>query len=214
MQKKLFSIGFGIGTKNRKGQWLEVFYPKPLLQPSERLVEAVKSIVDYRGGNQVIQLTILQAAELAHKVKSLDEEQSAILVRLAESTRPIVVVLLAEDTELQSTAEAYLKLHLISHRFIKTEQINLSAIDDVLPMVAWTNLGAIDLEEVAEYQLEQRLKDRILSIKAIDKFPPMIDYVIPSGVCITDASMAKLGSYLPEGTVLVPSVVYDINTQR
>lgn len=203
MSKTLFSMGFGVGTQNRKGQWLEVFYAAPLMSPNKALTDVIAPLVGYQGGNEVVSITNSQAAELAAAVKALDEKQAALLTRLAESTRPLVVNLLAEDDKPASTPEAYLKLHLLSHRLAKPHAINLTGIFGLLPNVVWTNLGAVDVEELAEKQLEERIKGRELKVSAIDKFPRMVDYVIPSGVRIADGSRVRLGAYLGEGTTVM-----------
>ncbi|MBA4690404.1 MAG: 2,3,4,5-tetrahydropyridine-2,6-dicarboxylate N-succinyltransferase, partial [Pseudomonas sp.] len=103
MSATLFSLAFGVGTQNRQGDWLEVFYAQPLLQPAGELVDAIAPLLGYAGGNQAIAITTTQAAQLADALKPLDTAQHALLTRLAESQRPLVVTLLAEDAALTST---------------------------------------------------------------------------------------------------------------
>ncbi len=203
MSATLFSLAFGVGTQNRQGDWLEVFYAQPLLQPAGELVAAIAPLLGYAGGNQAIAITTTQAAQLADALKPLDSAQHALLTRLAESQRPLVVTLLAEDTALSSTPEAYLKLHLISHRLVKPHGLNLTGIFPLLPNVAWTNQGAVDLGELAERQLEARLKGELLEVFSVDKFPKMTDYVVPAGVRIADTARVRLGAYVGEGTTVM-----------
>lgn len=203
MSKTLFSMAFGVGTQNRKGEWLEVYYAQPLFSPNTALTDAVTSLVGYQGGNEAINITVTQAAELAAVLKSVDDKQASLLTRLAESNKPLVAVLLAEDSNPSSVPEAYLKLHLLSHRLVKPHGINLTGIFGLLPNVAWTNLGAIDVDELAERQLEERIKGRDLKVNSIDKFPRMSDYVIPKGVRIANTARVRLGAYLGEGTTVM-----------
>ncbi|WP_027896864.1 2,3,4,5-tetrahydropyridine-2,6-dicarboxylate N-succinyltransferase [Zestomonas thermotolerans] len=203
MTTSLFSIAFGVGTQNRQGNWLEVFYARPLLAPSTELVAKVSEVLGYTGGNQAIAISNNQAAKLADALKGVDAAQSALLTRLAESHRPLVATLLAEDAALSSTPEAYLKLHLLSHRLVKPHGVNLTGIFPLLPNVAWTNQGAIDLAELAERQLEARLKGELLEVISVDKFPKMADYVVPSGVRIADTARVRLGAYIGEGTTVM-----------
>ncbi|GAB3462340.1 2,3,4,5-tetrahydropyridine-2,6-dicarboxylate N-succinyltransferase [Azotobacter salinestris] len=203
MSTTLFSLAFGVGTQNRQGAWLEVFYAQPLLHPAAELVDAVSPILGYAGGNQAIALDTTQAAELAKALKSIDPAQSALLTRLAESQKPLVATLLAEDAALTSTPEAYLKLHLLSHRLVKPHGQNLAGIFPLLPNVAWTNQGAIDLAELPARQLEARLKGELLEVFSVDKFPKMTDYVVPSGVRIADSARIRLGAYIGEGTTVM-----------
>ncbi|MGA6098884.1 2,3,4,5-tetrahydropyridine-2,6-dicarboxylate N-succinyltransferase [Stutzerimonas marianensis] len=203
MSNTLFSLAFGVGTQNRQGTWLEVFYAQPLLNPAGELVDAVAPLLGYQGGNQAIAITTTQAAQLADALKAIDPVQHALLTRLAESQRPLVATLLAEDSALSSTPEAYLKLHLISHRMVKPHGLNLAGIFPLLPNVAWTNQGAIDLAELAERQLEARLKGYLLEVVSVDKFPKMTDYVVPAGVRIADSARIRLGAYVGEGTTVM-----------
>jgi 2,3,4,5-tetrahydropyridine-2-carboxylate N-succinyltransferase len=203
MSTTLFSLAFGVGTQNRQGTWLEVFYAQPLLNPTSELVAKVVEKLGYQGGNQAIAISNNQAGDLAEALKNVDSLQSALLTRLAESQKPLVVTLLAEDAALTSTPEAYLKLHLLSHRLVKPHGLNLTGIFPLLPNVAWTSQGAVDLGELAERQLEARLKGELLEVFSVDKFPKMTDYVVPSGVRIADSARIRLGAYVGEGTTVM-----------
>ena len=203
MSTTLFSVAFGVGTQNRQGAWLEVFYAQPLLNPSAELVAAITPILGYSEGNQAIAFSNAQAAQLAEVLKSVDATQAALLTRLAESHKPLVATLLAEDAALSSTPEAYLKLHLLSHRLVKPHGVSLAGIFPLLPNVAWTNLGAVDLAELAQLQLEARLKGELLEVFSVDKFPKMTDYVVPAGVRIADTARVRLGAYIGEGTTIM-----------
>jgi 2,3,4,5-tetrahydropyridine-2-carboxylate N-succinyltransferase len=203
MSTSLFSLAFGVGTQNRQGAWLEVFYAQPLINPSAELVAAIAPALGYTGGNQAIAFTSDQASKLAEALKSVDSTQAALLTRLAESHNPLVATLLAEDAALTSTPEAYLKLHLLSHRLVKPHGLNLAGIFPLLPNVAWTSRGAIDLAELGERQLEARLKGELLEVFSVDKFPKMTDYVVPSGVRIADSARVRLGAYIGEGTTVM-----------
>ncbi|QXI44398.1 2,3,4,5-tetrahydropyridine-2,6-dicarboxylate N-succinyltransferase [Pseudomonas wayambapalatensis] len=211
MSTTLFSLAFGVGTQNRQGTWLEVFYAQPLLNPSSELVAAITPILGYEGGNQAIAFSPAQAAQLADAVKGVDAIQHALLTRLAESHKPLVATLLAEDGALTSTPEAYLKLHLLSHRLVKPHGVSLAGIFPLLPNVAWTNQGAIDLAELAEQQLEARLKGELLEVFSVDKFPKMTDYVVPSGVRIADTARVRLGAYIGEGTTIMQEGFVNFN---
>lgn len=203
MSTTLFSLAFGVGTQNRQGTWLEVFYAQPLINPSAELVAAVTPLLGYTGGNQAITFTTDLASKLADALKSVDTAQAALLTRLAESHKPLVATLLAEDAALTSTPEAYLKLHLLSHRLAKPHGLSLAGIFPLLPNVAWTSAGAVDLAELAERQLEARLKGELLEVFSVDKFPKMTDYVVPSGVRIADSARVRLGAYIGEGTTVM-----------
>ncbi|WP_417660198.1 2,3,4,5-tetrahydropyridine-2,6-dicarboxylate N-succinyltransferase [Pseudomonas sp.] len=203
MNNTLYSLAFGVGTQNRQSNWLEVFYAQPLLNPSAELVSKAAEKLGYDGGNQAIQFTTQQASDLAEMLKGVDAAQAALLTRLAESHKPLVATFLAEDAAPTSTPEAYLKLHLLSHRLVQPHGLNLSGIFPLLPNVAWTSQGAIDLSELAERQLEARLRGELLEVFSVDKFPKMTDYVVPAGVRIADSSRIRLGAFIGEGTTVM-----------
>ncbi|CAI3789434.1 2,3,4,5-tetrahydropyridine-2,6-dicarboxylate N-succinyltransferase [Pseudomonas sp. MM227] len=203
MSNSLFSLAFGVGTQNRQGTWLEVFYAQPLTNPSTALVDAIAPLLGYTGGNQAVAFSNTQASQLAEALKHVDPAQAALLTRLAESHKPLVATLLAEDAALTSTPEAYLKLHLLSHRLAQPHGLNLAGIFPLLPNVAWTSQGAVDLAELGERQLEARLKGELLEVFSVDKFPKMTDYVVPAGVRIADSARVRLGAYIGEGTTVM-----------
>ena len=101
------------------------------------------------------------------------------------------------------THDAYLRLHLLSHRLVAPNTINLDGIFGVLPNVAWTNRGPVDPADLPSVRLRARALDRPLSVTSVDKFPQMTDYVAPGGVRIADARRVRLGAHLAEGTTVM-----------
>ncbi len=101
------------------------------------------------------------------------------------------------------TYDAYLRLHLLSHRMVAPNTINLDGIFGALPNVAWTNRGPVDPADLPSVRLRARALDRPLSVTSIDKFPQMTDYVAPGGVRIADARRVRLGAHLAEGTTVM-----------
>ena len=99
--------------------------------------------------------------------------------------------------------DAYLRLHLLSHRFVKPHQANLEGIFGLLANVAWTSAGPCPPERVDELRLLERAAGRQLNIYGIDKFPRMVDYVTPSGVRVADADRVRLGAHLASGTTVM-----------
>lgn len=201
---QLYSFGLGTGTQNQRGEWLDVFFASPLLNPADTLAKALQQALPYSGGNQTIAVTGEQLANLAAALREHGETSQADLANtLQTSQQPVVAVVLANDSAPQTVPEGYLKLHLLSHRLVKPHGTNLNGIFGVLPNVAWTNQGAIDPEELPARQLQARLNGTVLSVDSIDKFPRMTDYVRPSGVRIADAARVRLGAYLGEGTTVM-----------
>ncbi len=101
------------------------------------------------------------------------------------------------------TADAYLRLHLLSHRLIRPHGANLDGIFGVLPNVAWTSAGPVDPAVIDAVRLRFRAAGRPLAVYGVDKFPRMVDYVVPAGVRIADADRVRLGAHLAEGTTVM-----------
>jgi len=99
--------------------------------------------------------------------------------------------------------DAYLRLHLLSHRLIRPHEANLDGIFALLATVAWTSAGPCPVERVAELRLAERAAGRHLTVYGVDKFPRMVDYVVPDGVRIADADRVRLGAHLAAGTTVM-----------
>ena len=198
MSDPAFAFGLGIGTHNSKGEWLEVFFPQPLLNPSAALAAAVTSSDSGQA------LSEQQLAELQQSLAAAGEaEQAALAAQLLRSGRPVVAVLLPADAPPANVPEGYLKLHLLSHRLVKPHGTNLEGLFGALPNVAWTSEGAIDITELAQRQLDARLRGETLEVSCVDKFPKMTNYVVPSGVRIAHTARVRLGAHLGEGTTIM-----------
>ncbi|ADT87953.1 2,3,4,5-tetrahydropyridine-2,6-dicarboxylate N-succinyltransferase [Vibrio furnissii] len=199
-----FALGFGTATKNRDGKIIEVFFPTPILNPSDQLVADLAAVAGYSEGNQALEITAAQSAELAKVFAANDQAASAAFAeKAAASAQPLVLVILASDDKPQSVAEGFLKLQLISNRLVQPHGTVLDGIFGLLHNIAWTNEGPIDLPELADRQIEARLAGRALSVDCVDKFPKMVDYVVPTGVRIADTSRVRLGAHVGEGTTVM-----------
>ena len=199
-----FAIGFGAATKNRDGKIIEAFFPTPIINPSDALVAELTAATDYAEGNQAVEITTAQAATIATIFAANDQAEAASFAeKAAAATQPLVLVVLASDEKPTSVAEGFLKLQLISHRLAKPHGIVLDGIFGLLHNIAWTNEGPIDLPELADRQIEARLAGRALTVDCVDKFPKMVDYVVPTGVRIADTSRVRLGAHVGEGTTVM-----------
>ncbi|MEH6469621.1 MAG: 2,3,4,5-tetrahydropyridine-2,6-dicarboxylate N-succinyltransferase [Halopseudomonas sp.] len=204
MSGTAFCLGLGVGTKSSNGDWLEVFYAKPIFEPCNNLLKALTDATGYDSGNQAIELDADALAKVEAAFASVHaEDQQQIAATLKGSSQPLVLCILADDDQPSSTPETYLKLQLISQRMVKPHSINLTGMFGLLPNVAWTNQGAIALDELPQRQLEARAQGELLDVHSVDKFPKMANYVVPSGVRIAATSRVRLGAYLGEGTTIM-----------
>ena len=199
-----FAFGLGIGTQSSAGDWLEIYYNKPVLNPSEALINAVSDIIGYEGGDAAIEICEAQLKALEAAFLSVDAEDQAEVVEILKGTQqPMIMTILATDSAPATTAEVYLKLALLSHRLVKPHGTDLSGMFGLLPNVAWTSEGAIALDDLPRRQLAARAQGRILNVQSVDKFPQMTNYVVPAGIRVGDASRIRLGAYVGEGTTVM-----------
>jgi 2,3,4,5-tetrahydropyridine-2,6-dicarboxylate N-succinyltransferase len=103
----------------------------------------------------------------------------------------------------RDTGDAYLRLHLLSHRLVRPNSISLDGVFGVLPTVCWTSRGPMDAAGIVAAQTRARAAGGHLEVQSVDKFPRMLDYVAPAGVRVADASRVRLGAHLAEGTTVM-----------
>lgn len=139
---------------------------------------------------------------------TVDESQRPALEALvtedsARNVRTEVVSLSVDlDTAPESASDAYLRLHLLSWCQIEPNSINLDGLFGKLNNVAWTNFGPVLASEINSVMPALRQRGHV-SISHVDKFPRMIDYVVPAGVRIGDADRVRLGAHLASGTTVM-----------
>ena len=102
-----------------------------------------------------------------------------------------------------TASDAYLRLHLLSHRLARPRSINLDGIFGVLANVVWTSAGPCAVEGFEETRARLRAAGQHVAVYGVDKFPRMVDYVVPTGVRIADADRVRLGAHLAEGTTIM-----------
>src|SRR5664279_2312902 len=167
--------GYGLATVTTTGQVLDTWYPSPALGPADT--------EDPYG----------PPAELAAAAK--EDPRRGVRAQ-------VVHVAIDLDEAPATPSDAYLRLHLLSHRLVRPNTINLDGIFGVLNNVVWTNAGPCPVEDFEHTRL--RLRDSgPVQVFSVDKFPRMTDYVVPSGVRIADANRVRLGAHLAEGTTVM-----------
>jgi 2,3,4,5-tetrahydropyridine-2-carboxylate N-succinyltransferase len=202
-----FAFGLGVGHQNSEDQWLDTYYPKALCRPDPAVVSIIADVFEWDGSNLTRQIT---ADDLDDFLEALEDSNDGdaegllkALTPLAGSEQPLVICALAADEKPQTVPEVYLKLSMISMRKIQPHGTNLDGMFGLLPNVAWTSQGPIDVKELAHAQTRARAYGEVLTVHSVDKFPRMADYVVPQGVRIGDASRIRLGAHLGEGTTVM-----------
>ncbi|MFE6842740.1 2,3,4,5-tetrahydropyridine-2,6-dicarboxylate N-succinyltransferase [Streptomyces sp. NPDC057686] len=181
------AVAAGLATIASDGTVLDTWFPAP-------------ELVAEPGPAGTERLTADQAVELlgaaAAKAIRLDA------VRDVEVVAVRTVISSLEDKPLDAH-DAYLRLHLLSHRLVKPHGQSLDGVFGLLANVAWTSLGPVAVDQVETVRLNARAEGLYLQVTSIDKFPRMTDYVAPKGVRIADADRVRLGAHLAEGTTVM-----------
>jgi len=167
--------GFGLSTVSESGTVLDAWFPEPALG---RLP---------LGLDPAIPPATLDQLAVADPRRAVSTEVIAIEVDL--------------DAAPTSTADAYLRLHALSHRLAMPNEVDLTGIFGHLPNVAWTNAGPMHPDDAT--RLRPFLLREGIQVQSLDKFPRLLDYVTPAGVRIADASRVRLGAYLSPGTTVM-----------
>ena len=170
---KSTAYGFGIATQNLSGQTLECSF--------------------YALGLGKSPENKIDAA-----FKSLIGEDPIRKVK-----KVAIEVLIEVDEKPKDAADVYLRLHLLSHRLLKPHTINLEGIFSLLSNVVWTSAGACEIDGFEKVRPQLMSKYANLVVYGVDKFPRMVDYVIPEGVRIADGDRVRLGAYLASGTTVM-----------
>jgi len=165
--------GFGLATITDDGVTLDTWYPEPALGAAPADASAPAELEALVGKDEV------------RRVR-----------------RELVQVGIDLDTPPADASDAYLRLHLLSHRMAEPNTINLDGIFGALTNVVWTTQGpcAVDGFEMTRAQMQARGPVQVLGV---DKFPRMADYVVPAGVRIGDADRVRLGAHLASGTTVM-----------
>ncbi|KAB8029240.1 2,3,4,5-tetrahydropyridine-2,6-dicarboxylate N-succinyltransferase [Fluviispira multicolorata] len=212
------AFGIGIATIDTNGCLLDSYFPSPSFQTNFATAAILANLFGYKNGTHSYQVSNEQISEILsyftpfendgkeHANIDLLKSLQKFMQSPNENRKVIVVSFIASaenDSGPQEVPDAYLRLHLLSHRLVKPHGINLKGIFNILPNIAWTSEGAIALQDLPLRKMEAMTTGRSLQVHSIDKFPRMTDYVIPSGVRIADGSRIRLGAYLGEGTTIM-----------
>ncbi|MFC4630490.1 2,3,4,5-tetrahydropyridine-2,6-dicarboxylate N-succinyltransferase [Promicromonospora alba] len=165
--------GFGLATIADDGTTLDTWYPEPALGEAPAGATAPEALAALVG---------------------TDETRR---VRLEVVTTQIDLADPPKDA-----SDAYLRLHLLSARVVRPHGLNLDGIFGVLTNVVWTSAGPCAVEGFEETRLRLRSRGHV-TVFGVDKFPRMVDYLVPSGVRIADADRVRLGAYLAPGTTVM-----------
>ncbi len=214
------AFGIGIAHVDSQGNLLDTWFPFPNLNENFGSAAVFADAVGHLSGTESLVLvqrsiewiTACFAVPEFHDGTHGNVEAFKSLVNIYNVRNKIhgdmsLVVSFIDQEEFdqgpQDVSDAYLRLHLLSSRKLKPGEVNLNGIFSKLPVVAWTNEGPIGLEDLKDRRMSAMISRSPLHVTSVDKFPPMTDYVVPSGVRIADASRVRLGAHLGKGTTVM-----------
>jgi 2,3,4,5-tetrahydropyridine-2-carboxylate N-succinyltransferase len=155
--------------------------------------------------NQIIEARFLKA-----ELSKIDDKQIAGVIDslitkdlIRKISTKKISIEISLDAAPKDVADVYLRLHLLSMRKVKPNQINLDGVFGILPNLIWSSIGPCQLENFEVVRAELLAKYPAIAFYGVDKFPRMIDYVIPDGVRIADGNRVRLGAYLSSGTTVM-----------
>jgi 2,3,4,5-tetrahydropyridine-2-carboxylate N-succinyltransferase len=164
--------GTGLATTTADGTVLDTWYPAPALGPDARDVAADLEPLAGTDGDRGVSTSVVRTA-----IASLADPPA-------------------------DAHDAYLRLHLLSHRLVAPHEANLDGLFGLLANVVWTDRGPCAVPGFELTRLRLRARGP-LTVHGVDKFPRMVDYVVPAGVRIADADRVRLGAHLAEGTTVM-----------
>jgi 2,3,4,5-tetrahydropyridine-2-carboxylate N-succinyltransferase len=178
------AYGIGLATVTPDGTVLDTWYPSPSL-----------------GDAGTLGTTRLSSAEIA---EALGESAAKLLGEDLERNVEVVGVKVSIDLDAapETTYDVWLRLHLLSHRLIQPHGANLDGLFGLLTNVVWTNHGPCAVDGFEQTRTRLRVRGPV-TVYGVDKFPRMVDYVVPSGVRIADADRVRLGAHLAAGTTVM-----------
>ncbi|MBP2320778.1 2,3,4,5-tetrahydropyridine-2-carboxylate N-succinyltransferase [Kibdelosporangium banguiense] len=179
------AYGVGLATVTADGTVLDCWFPKPKL--GEAPAPNTQRLSEQEAAEE------LGAGVSAMLGPDDDRGVEVIAVRTG-------IIALAEPPH--DAYDVYLRLHLLSSRLVRPNSVSLDGIFGLLSNVVWTNHGPCPVENFAETRLALRARGAV-TVHGIDKFPRMVDYVVPTGVRIADADRVRLGAHLASGTTVM-----------
>ncbi|MEV7011617.1 2,3,4,5-tetrahydropyridine-2,6-dicarboxylate N-succinyltransferase [Streptosporangium sp. NPDC051022] len=177
--------GVGIATITPDGTVLDTWFPSPQLgepaSPGTRRLTA----------QEAVEALGPEVAALLGPDQARGVEVVAVSTGIAKLSEPPA-----------DTHDVYLRLHLLSARLVQPHGQNLDGLFGLLSNVVWTNHGPCAVEDFESVRLRLRARGAV-TVHGVDKFPRMVDYVLPSGVRIADADRVRLGAHLAAGTTVM-----------
>ena len=183
------AAGVGLATIAAGGSVLDTWFPEPELGAD--------------GPTGTVRLSVAEVPDELAELTGRDEDRDVETVVVRTTIASL------EDKAVDAY-DAYLRLHLLSHRLLAPHGLNADGLFGVLTNVVWTNYGPCAVEGFERVRARLRRRGPV-TVYGVDKFPRMVDYVVPSGVRIADADRVRLGAHLASGTTVMQEGFVNFN---
>jgi 2,3,4,5-tetrahydropyridine-2-carboxylate N-succinyltransferase len=213
------AFGIGIATwAEADGSVLDTWYPVVNLGENLGAAAIIADVVGHDGGAATHELTAEVLAEVLHRCAPMiddggDHPNLRVLSELAWASAsepalpvrraPVVCFIDSLEDAPVDAHDVYLRLHLLSYRLVQPHGLNLDGQFGLLSNVVWTTLGPCDVASFEAARTRLRAAGTPVAVTSVDKFPRMLDYVVPTGVRVADGERVRLGAHLAEGTTVM-----------
>ena len=213
------AFGLGIATSAESdGSVLDTWYGTFNLEENLGAAAVIADVVGHERGAASYELTAAHLEELLARFAPVrtdgrDHPNVAMLEALAAADAaapvlpvrrlPVVTFIAGLDEAPVDAHDVYLRLHLLSGRKVRPHGLSLEGQFGLLANVVWTNLGPCDVASFDRARASLRAAGTPVTVYGVDKFPRMVDYVMPEGVRIADADRVRLGAHLASGTTVM-----------
>ena len=211
------AFGIGISTVGPSGSNLDVWYPHVNVGEHSYPAAAAAKVLGYSSGTRtyalspadldgmITEISAAETVDVPHPNLATWRALRAIVETPAHGgTRQLVAAFIGtlEDPPVDPI-DGYLRLHMLSHRAVAPHGVNMHGIFGILTNCVWTNFGPFEVDDFPVAKARLTAEGHTVHVRLVDKFPAMLDYVVPGGVRIADGNRVRLGAHLASGTTVM-----------
>ncbi|MGI9610808.1 MAG: tetrahydrodipicolinate N-succinyltransferase N-terminal domain-containing protein [Acidimicrobiia bacterium] len=211
------AFGIGICTVGPSGAFLDVWYPHVNVGQHSYPAAAAAKVLGHTSGTvtyalspadldaMIAEIVAAEAVEIPHpNLTAWRALREIVLAPAHGGTRQLVAAFIGSlDDAPVDPVDGYLRLHMLSTRAVPPHGVNMDGIFGVLTNCVWTNFGPFEVDDFPTAKARLTAEGHTVHVRLVDKFPAMLDYVVPAGVRIADGNRVRLGAHLASGTTVM-----------
>ncbi len=211
------AFALGTATVGPSGAYLDVWYPHVNVGEHSYAAAVAAKVVGYTEGTRTYALSptdvdamiagihAAEAVDVPHpNLETWRALREIILAPAHGGTRQLVAAFIGNlDDDPVDPVDGYLRLHMLSNRAVPPHGVNMNGIFGVLTNCVWTNFGPFEVDDFPTAKARLSAEGNTVHVRLVDKFPAMLDYVVPAGVRIADGNRVRLGAHLASGTTVM-----------